>query len=498
MIKKNHTTRPPIIVVAGHIDHGKTTLLNKIKNIKTAQKEFGGITQHINAYNVETKYGNMTFIDTPGHSAFNSIRSKSIKCSDIMLLVLALDDGIQTQTIESINIAQKNNIPIIVCLNKIDKIEILNKKEKIINELSKFNLIQESWGGYTFFINVSAKTGEGLSDLIDAIHIQADMLDLKINNDYLASGIILDNKIDDKIGNITSLIIKNGKLKKGDIIRTNNEQNKIKLIIENGKFVQESTPSNYVDIIGLSNNQEIGSEFTCVNKNTQKIKKIKNPILIENTVYTTKDLIQKMSLKNEKKINFIIKTDVHGSIDVLKDAIEKISTDKFKLNIVKIDIGNLSKSDVELAIITKSIIICFNTKVTQQINKLAKNNDIKITIYNVIYDIITYITDLIQTKIAQDQKEDIIGVAEVKKIFIQENKTIIAGCLITQGKIKQNSQVKVFRKNNLIHKGHIDSIKIFKNYTHEVTAGTECGISIKNYNNLQINDKIKAYLQECT
>lgn len=496
--KEKQINRPPVITIAGHIDHGKTTFLNYIRKIKNPSQEDGGITQQLHAYNVQTKYGNMTFIDTPGHSAFNTIRTKSIQHSDIMVLIVSIDDGIKSQTIESIDIAKKYNIPIIVCVNKIDKIELENKKEKIINELSKVGLIHESWGGDTFFSYISAKTGEGIEHLMDLINTQAELMDLKTQTDILANGIILDNKMDDKQGLITSIIIKNGKLKKGDIIKTSTEHGKIKIILDENKIINEASPSMYVNIVGLKNNQEIGSFFECKNKE-KNIKKQQKNINTENkdskNKYSTEESIKRMTLTKEKHLNIIVKTDVQGSINVLKDSITNLASEKAKLNIVKIDIGNPTKSDIELASTTKAILVGFKTKNSQQINKLIKNSGITAHTFEIIYDLIFFLTTQIKSITTEEKKEILIGTAEIKKIFIQD-KNVIAGCLITQGKIKQNSIIKISRKNNIIYTGAIDSIKIFKNQVNEVTQGNECGISIKDYNLIQAHDKIKAYIQE--
>lgn len=495
--KEKNTTRPPIITVAGHIDHGKTTFLNYIRQIKNPLKEDGGITQQLNAYNVKTKYGNMTFIDTPGHSAFNVIRTKSIQNSDIMLLIISIDDGIKQQSVEAIEIAKKYNISIIVCINKIDKIDIENKKEKILNDLSKLGLIQESWGGDTFFTYISAKTGEGIENLIDTINTQTELMDLKFKSDGLANGIILDNKMDNNQGLITSVIIKNGKLKKGDFIKTSTEYGKVKLILHEDKLINEAIPSMYVNIIGLKNNQEIGCEFQCIKKEkSNKQEQIINIATKEiKYKYSTEDLIKKMTAQKEKSLNLIIKTDVQGSINVLKDAINSINAEKIKINIIKIDIGNLTKSDIDLAATTKSILISFKTKTSNQIIKLIQDTKIISNTFTLIHDLMFYINEKIKNELTEEKKETLIGTAEIKKIFTQD-KNNIAGCIVIQGKIKQNSIIKIFRKNNMIHKGSISSIKIFKNQTNEVTQGNECGISIKDYNSIQVHDKIKAYIQE--
>jgi translation initiation factor IF-2 len=490
--------RPPIIAIAGHIDHGKTTLLNYIKKTENPEKEHGGITQYIKAYNIKTEHGNMTLIDTPGHFAFNSIRDKSIQICDIMLLLIAIDDGIKPQTIEAIESAQKYNIPIIIAINKIDKSDNENKKEKIISDLSKFNLIPEMYGGDTFFSYISAKNGNGIPNLIENIHIQAEILDLKANFDCEAEGIILDNEINQKKGTITSIIVLNGKLKNGDMIKTNKSYGKIKLIIDENKVLKEATPSMHVKIIGLQHNQEIGSTFKSIikEKKEKKILQNKNVLLQTDNKKDIESLIKKLLSNDQKHLNLIIKADVQGSLDVLKNSITNLSKNNIKINFIKSDLGFLTKSDIDLAIITKSQIIGFNTKIPTQINKIAQINKIKVNIFNIIYDIIDYINNEIKEIINENKKENIIGIAEVKKIFNQDVKNVIAGCIVTQGKIKQNSNIKIIRKNNIIYKGQIESLKILKQPVQEVTNGNECGIIIKDYNNIQINDKIKAYFDE--
>ena len=486
-------TRSPIITIAGHIDHGKTTLLNYIRQTKITPKEHGDITQYIKPYYVKTKHGFMTFLDTPGHYAFNSIRKKSIKYTDIMILIIAIDDGIKPQTIESIEIAKSFNIPIIVAVNKIDKSD--NKNEKIINELSKYDLIPEKWGGDTLTAFISAKTGQGIEDLIDLINLQAEMLDLKANYTGPAEGIILDNKIDMGKGQITTIITLNGLLKRGDLIMTKGKHGKIKTITDDsGNIVTAGYPSHPLNITGMPTSLEIGEKFTIVSSNEiKKLSAQSSKIKTTKTkkIYSVNDLIKNMMKDQKEKLNIIMKTDVQGSANVLKESIAKLSTDKIKINIIKIEIGNFNKSDIDLAGITQSLLIGFNVKCDIKTKKLAQSNNIKLNIFHIIYDLIDHITLIINDKIPKKVKENVIGSADVKKVFKQENSNVIAGCIITHGKIKKNANIRIIRKNSIIHEGTIESLKLFKESISEVKAGTECGISIKNYNNLQINDKIK-------
>jgi len=491
--------RFPIITVTGHIDHGKTTFLNYIRKIKNPIKEHGGITQYIKAYKIETQYGPMTFLDTPGHFAFNSIRENSIKYTDIVVLIIALDDGIKPQTIESIETAKKFNIPIVIAINKIDKIDKIDEKiEKIITELAKYDLIPEKWGGDTLMSFISAKTGKGINELLDLLNLQAELLDLKTRKHTVTDGIILDNKIDLGKGSVTTLIVLNGILKKGDIIKINDKYGKVKTMFESeNKIIDETYPSQPIYITGLPTSITIGEKFQVI-KNEKELKKLnlQKPKIEQkvNKFYNLNDLVKDMKKPEKEKINLIIRADVQGSINVLKESIEKLSTDKIHVSLIKIDMGNINTSDIDLATTTDSIIIGFNTKCDIKTKKLAQNNSININIFNVIYDLISHIETIIEEKLSITQKENLIGIAEVKKIFKQDNLNTIAGCVVTTGKIKQHSKIKIFRKNVLIHQGTIESLKIFKTNANEVKVGNECGISIKNYDNIQMNDKIKAYL----
>lgn len=485
-----YTKRSPIITVAGHIDHGKTTLLNYLKKSKKIRKEHGNITQYIKPHIIKTKYGNITFLDTPGHFAFNAIRKKCIQYSDIVIIIIAIDDGVKPQTIETIDIAQKFNTPIIVAINKVDKSN--KKNEKIITELSKYNLTPEKWGGDTLVAFISAKTGEGIDNLIELINLQADMLDLKSTINTPTNGIILDNKIDKQKGAIATVITLNGYLKKNDIIQINNKFGKIRTIYnELGKEITEHYITQPLYITGLPNIIEIGEKFHVTNK-IKNINIINKDTAQNKKQYNIKELIKNIKTTQKLTINIILKTDVQGSINVLKETIKKIQENKININIIKIELGDFKKSDIDLANTTKAILIGFNVKCDSITKKLAENLKIKINIFNIIYDIIDYIKDILEKKLADENKENIIGIANVKKIFTQDKITTIAGCIVTHGKIKQNSKIQILRKNTLIYKGQIESIKTFKTNINEIKAGNECGISIKNYNNIQINDKIQA------
>ena len=489
-----YKTRPPIITIMGHVDHGKTSLLNYIMKNNTKKFEHGGITQHIHSYRIKTKYGYMTFIDTPGHSAFDSIRYRGTKLTDIVVIVVAIDDGIMPQTIESIKLAKEEKLPIIIAINKIDKIE--NKTEKIINDLSKYNLIAEKWGGDTLIAYTSAQTGKGVDELLEQINLQAEMLDLKTNYNCQAKGIIIDSSIDTKKGPIISAILTEGQLKIGDIVISESEYGKVKLMTEfPSTNITIAYPSYPINIVGFQKIPKIGSIIKSI-KSEKDAKKItennkKNTHQNLNKKSNIMDVFEEMQKKNTKKINIILKVDVQGSVEVLNTTIYNIS--KEKINIIKTEIGGFNQSDLDLAITTKSTLIGFNIKNNyyQKTNTINKNIEIKY--FNTIYEIIDYIKNIIEEKTNYEEKEISLGLADIKKVFNIDKNKIIFGCIITEGIIKLESNINVIRKNKIIHKGKLESIKQLKINVNEVTKGSECGIIIKNFNNANINDKIKAY-----
>ncbi|HIH2763139.1 MAG TPA: translation initiation factor IF-2 [Candidatus Azoamicus sp.] len=498
-IKVESFFRQPIVTVVGHIDHGKTTLINYIGKINDIIQEHGGITQHVKAYNFDTKYGYMTFLDTPGHFAFNSLRENSIKYTDIVLLVISVDDGIKPQTVESIELAKKFSVPIIVAVNKVDKLNISDSKiidEKIINDLSSHGLISDTWGGDTIIVNISAKTGFGVDNLLELIKVQSDMLDLKIDYTKPFYGIVLDNKIDLGLGAVSTLILKNGKIKIGDNLNINNNFGKIKSIFKlDGSSLKEASPSMPINVTGLSSSIDIGEIF--VISNDVKILKKQNfkKNLISDSLsssYNLDYLIKNLKKSSEIKLNIIVKADVQGSLNVLKDSISKLSTAKVKINLIKMELGNFNESDIDLSVTANAILIGFNIKISSKIKKLISKFSINFQTFNVIYDLINFLELEIKNKEEIKLVDDIIGIAEVKKVFKSTNSSI-AGCLITHGKVKNNCSVKVYRKTILVFQGFIDCIKVFKNTVNEVKSGNECGITIKNYSDFQINDKINIY-----
>ncbi len=495
MIKKKNY-RSPIITVVGHIDHGKTTFLNYINNNKKMVKEHGGITQHIKSYYINTKFGNMTFLDTPGHFAFNSNRENCIKIADIVLLIISITDGIKPQTIESINLIKKFKKPTIIALNKIDKSNDAGEQEKIIlNNLIAEKLVPEKWGGDVIVSLISSKTGKGVDNLMEMLYIQSEMLELEINTNDKTYGIILENKIDTGKGFISTIILKNGCLEKGGMIKINNVVRKVKNIYDtNNSIISMARESVPVNIIGLDKDVIIGETFEIIinYKKTKKINVIQtNSITKTIDIYDPETVFQNIN-NDITKINVIIKVDTQGSMNAIKTSLEKLSTKKIKINIIKIDIGDFNTSDIDLGVITHAFLIGFNVKKDSKIKNIIKKQLIEINIFHVIYDILNFVTIKINENEKLIEENNVIGTAIVKKIFNNET-YIIAGCLITTGVIKNNSKIKITRQNNIIHEGYINSIKILKKNVSLITHGHECGITIKNFNKIKIHDKITVY-----
>ncbi|HFL8819374.1 MAG TPA: translation initiation factor IF-2 [Candidatus Azoamicus sp. OHIO2] len=488
-------TRTPIITVAGHIDHGKTTFLHYLSGIKNPQKEYGGITQRIQAYYVNTDYGIMTFLDTPGHFAFNSNRENCIKMSDIVLVIISAEDGIKPQTIETINTAKKFNIPIVVGISKIDKVlNVIDTEERILHELANYNLIPEKWGGDVIVMLLSSKTGYGVNNLIEMLKFQADILDLKIDNKDKPTGIVLENTIEVGKGSVTTLILKNGEFKKGDIVKVGYNSSKIRTIYDlSNTIIDVAIPSLPVNVTGIDIKFNIGDIFEIVDAENRKNK---HDISVNKdrdiNIYNVDSLIEDMKKSDIKKINLIVKVDVLGSVQVLKNLLENLSTSKIKIIIIKIEIGGFNESDIDLSLVTHSILLGFNIKIDSKIKKLVVGYGLKLYVFNVIYELLDFLKIKIVDELTLDKEIVILGVAEVKKLFKHKDHVII-GCSIISGKIRQNSNIKVKRENNVIYEGIIDSIKIHQTSVKEVRIGHECGISIKNFNKCKVADVIEAY-----
>jgi len=491
--------RPPIVTIMGHVDHGKTSLLDYIRNTRVAQGESGGITQHIGAYNVDTKKGEIAFLDTPGHAAFSAMRARGSTLTDIVIIVVAADDGVKPQTIESINHSRSANIPIIIALNKIDKPEA--NVEKVKQELSNHNIVPEDWGGDNIFVNISAKSGEGIDQLLDAILLQAELLELKAPFECNSKAIVVESRLDRGKGPVATLLIKSGTLKKGDSVLVGHTYGKIRAISDfSGKNLLHATPSKAVEIQGLSDTPNAGDELIVLDDE----KKIREIALfrqgkfregrLNKSTSSEKNSIFTDSVDSDRKIlPIIIKSDVQGSYEGLVSALGKLDDESVGINVIHTAVGGVTDSDVNLAIAANAIIVGFNTRADVSAKKLIASNNINFKAYNIIYHVIDDIKALMEGLLSPDIQEKILGSVEVRKTYKVSKIGVIAGCYVTDGIVKRNSSIRVLRDNIVIHDGVLDSLKRFKDDAKEVKVGFECGLSIKNYNDIKEGDILEVY-----
>ncbi|WP_343189317.1 translation initiation factor IF-2 [Buchnera aphidicola] len=485
--------RPPIVTIMGHVDHGKTSLIDYIRSTKIINKEFGGITQHIGSYHVNVNNKKITFIDTPGHAAFKLMRLRGAKITDIIVLVVSSDDGVMPQTIEVIKHAKLYNVPIIVAINKIDK---CNNTTKIKNELSKYDIISEEWGGENIFVEISAKFGTGVKDLLNYILLQAEILELKVFYNCMAKGLVLESYINKGSGPVANILIKEGILYKGDVFISGVEYGKIRSIKnEYSLYINKAYPSMPVEISGLSGILSVGDEVLVI-KNEKIAKEIinnrKNSLKNKKfNKYKRLNIDKMFSMVNDENIsilNIILKVDVQGSLEIILNALKKISNNKVKINIVYSGVGNITKNDLDLSITSNAVIISFNIHIDNKIKFIIKNKNIIFYNYFVIYKLIDAVKILMSKLLKPLFYKNKIGVAEVKNIFNTSKSCIIAGCIIIEGIIKINSSIKIIRNRKKIFKGKLESLRHFKDNVQEVSSGLECGVGIKNFNDIKIGD----------
>ncbi len=489
--------RAPVVTVMGHVDHGKTSLLDYVRRTRVASGETGGITQHIGAYHVETEKGMITFLDTPGHEAFTAMRARGAKVTDLVLLVVAVDDGVMPQTIEAIHHAKAAKVPVIVTINKIDKPEA--SSERIRQELITHEVMPEDWGGDTMFIEVSAKTGQGINTLLESILLQAEVLELKAAKDGPAKGIVIESRIDKGRGPVATILVQSGTLKRGDILLAGAVFGRIRAMLnENGKPIEEAGPSIPVEIQGLSEVPVAGEVVMTLTDERKareialfrqgKFRDIKLAKLqatkLEN-VFEQKDEIKVLAL--------IIKADVQGSFEALAHALEKLSTDEVRVNIIHSGVGAITESDINLALASKAVVIGFNSRADAIARKLIGSTGIDVRYYSIIYEVVDDIKVALSGMMAPDRKENVVGLVEVREVFRISKIGVVAGCYVLDGTIKRGSLVRLMRDNELIHTSELDSLKRFKDDVKEVRSSFECGLSLKNFNDLQVGDQLEAY-----
>ena len=492
---ENLKNRPPIVTVMGHVDHGKTSVLDVLRSANVVSGEFGGITQHIGAYQVQIKNNKLTFIDTPGHAAFTEMRARGSKLTDVVVLVVAADDGVKPQTIESIKHAKAAKVPIVVAINKSDLPEA--DPQKVKNQLLEHELIAEDLSGDTLMVEISAKTKLNLDKLLEAIILQAEILDLKTDFDSKATGVVLESKIDVGRGPVATIIVTAGTLKKGDFFVSGLKWGKIRAIInDQGKNVDKALPSTPVEILGINGAAKAGDDFivldtekeakTLSENRAEESKEGKNPL-----TFATQD--SAFSDKSAEELNLIIKSDVHGSSEAIKNAVNQIKHDEVKPKIILSDIGMVTETDVTLAKASNAILIAFNVKPSKEAKKLAENDKIKISTYNIIYEVLDYIKQRMSGLLAPDVQESVTGTAQILEIFKVSGAGKVAGSKVIDGEISNNSEARIIRDGTIIFTGKIGTIFREKNQVKQVSNGQECGITLKDYMDFQKNDTIEAF-----
>jgi len=492
---ENLKNRPPIVTVMGHVDHGKTSVLDVLRSTNVVSGEFGGITQHIGAYQIESQSNKLTFIDTPGHAAFTEMRARGSKLTDVVVLIVAADDGVKPQTIESIKHAKAANVPIVVAINKCDLPEA--DPQKIKNQLLEYELIAEDLSGDTLMVEISAKTKLNLDKLVEAITLQAEILDLKTDFESKATGVVLESKIDVGRGPVATIIVTTGTLKKGDFFVSGLRWGKVRAIInDKGQSIDVASPSTPVEILGINGASKAGDDFIVLE--TEKEAKI----LSENRAQETKVgknpltfATQESAFSNNlsKELNLIIKSDVHGSSEAIKNAVNQITHDEVKPKIILADIGMVTETDVTLAKASNAVLIAFNVKPSKEAKKLAENEKIKISSYNIIYEVLDYIKKKMSGLLSPDLQEKITGTAQILEIFKVSGAGKVAGSKVTEGEINTTSDVRIIRDGAIIYTGKVSSIFREKNQVKQVSGGQECGITVKDYMDFQKNDTIEAF-----
>ena len=491
--------RAPVVTIMGHVDHGKTSLLDYIRRTKVASGEAGGITQHIGAYHVDTPKGTVCFLDTPGHSAFTAMRARGAKVTDIVILVVAADDGVMPQTLEAIQHSKAAKVPIIVAVNKIDKPDA--DPERVQQELAAKEVVPEDWGGDTMFVNVSAKSGEGIDDLLDAILLQAEVLELTAISEGNAKGIIIESRLDTGRGPVASLLIQSGSLKKGDIILAGKEFGRVRAMLdENGKQIDKAGPSIPVEILGLSSTPNAGDEAVVVPDERKareialfrqgKYREIK---LARQQAAKLENMFSQMKAGDVSKLNIVLKADVNGSVEALQDSLMKLSNDEVQVKIVANGVGGINESDVNLAVASNAIIIGFNVRADPSAKRLIKEESVDLHYYSVIYEAIDEVKHALSGMLAPEIVETIVGLAEVRDVFRSPKLGAIAGCLVIEGTVTRNKPIRVLRDNVVIYEGELESLRRFKDDVTEVKSGIECGIGVKNYNDVKAGDQIEIY-----
>ena len=491
--------RAPVVTVMGHVDHGKTSLLDYVRESRGASGEAGGITQHIGAYHAKTDKGMITFLDTPGHAAFTAMRARGAKSTDIVILVVAADDGVMPQTEEAIQHARAADVPIVVAVNKIDKEGA--DPERVKTELAAKEVIPEDWGGDTQFIPVSAHTGQGIEELLDALLVQSEILELTAPADVPASGIVIESRLDKGRGAVASLLIQQGTLKQGDIVLAGLQYGRVRAMLdENGQPIKEAGPSIPVEVLGLDGTPDAGDPVVAVEseKKAREVadfrqEKMRSSKLARQQAAKLDNMFETMTAGSVETLNLIIKADVRGSFEALQGALADLGNEEVKVNIVSGGVGGISETDISLAMTSSAIIIGFNARADSKARAAAENEGIEIRYYNVIYDLIDDVRAALSGMLSPEMREEIVGIAEVRDVFRSPKFGLIAGCMVIEGTVYRSKPIRVLRDNLVIYEGELESLRRFKDDANEVRNGTECGIGVKNYTDVKVGDLIEVF-----
>ncbi|TCK04969.1 translation initiation factor IF-2 [Marinobacterium mangrovicola] len=498
-VQGDELPRAPVVTVMGHVDHGKTSLLDHIRRTRVAAGESGGITQHIGAYHVETDNGMVTFLDTPGHAAFTAMRARGAQLTDIVILVVAADDGVMPQTEEAIQHAKAAGVPLVVAVNKIDKPEA--DPERVRGELAQRDVISEDWGGDVQFAHVSAKSGEGIDDLLDKVLLQAELLELKAVADSPAQGVVVESRLDKGRGPVSTVLVQNGTLNKGDIVLAGLHYGRVRAMLdEAGKQTDTAGPSIPVEILGLDGTPDAGDEFTVVSseKKAREVAlfrqgKFREVKLARQQKAKLENLFDNMQAGEVKSLNIVLKADVRGSLEALNQSLQELSTDEVKVTIVSSGVGGIGETDANLALASSAILIGFNVRADAQARAIVEREELELRYYSVIYDIIDDVKQAMTGLLSPEYREEIVGIAEVRDVFRSPKLGAIAGCMVTEGTVFRNKRIRVLRENVVIYEGELESLRRFKDAVQEVRQGMECGIGVKNYNDVKVGDQIEVY-----
>ncbi|ARS52131.1 translation initiation factor IF-2 [Kushneria konosiri] len=494
-------TRAPVVTVMGHVDHGKTSLLDYIRRTKVATGEAGGITQHIGAYHVEHENGDVTFLDTPGHAAFTAMRARGAQATDVVILVVAADDGVMPQTVEAIEHAKAAGVPLVVAVNKIDKAGA--DPDRVRNELSQRGVISEEWGGDTQFVHVSAKSGENIDGLLEAVLLVSEVLELKAVPEAPGKGVVVESRLDRGRGPVATVLVQNGTLKKGDVVLAGLHYGRVRALVnELGKQVDEAGPSMPVEILGLGGTPEAGDDFMVVadEKKAREVAnfrqgKYREVRLARQQKAKLENMFSQMGQDETATVNIVLKADVQGSLEAIRGALEELSTDEVKVAVVSSGVGGITETDTNLAVASNAIIVGFNVRADASSRDIVEREGLDLRYYSVIYQLIDEVKLAMSGMLAPEWREDIVGVAEVRDVFRAPKIGAVAGCMVIEGNVHRNKRIRVLRDNVVVYEGELESLRRFKDDVSEVRNGMECGIGVRNYNDVQVGDKIEVFDQ---